>query len=105
MRPVQLSESYKDKKKVAYRLNAGEGRFTKSTMPVDVALEMCQSAKRRKLVGKEVVLEERTYLPADMFNFGDEEIERPVPEKEQPKVQEPSPKKVDFRDSKAPKGE
>lgn len=69
--------------KVAYKLDAGDGRFTVSEMPAEVAAEIIAKGKKGEEVNGYMCIDEHHYFPVNAIDFDDE------PKSEQSKNDKP----------------
>ena len=81
--------------KVAYKLDAGDGQFSVSEMPAEVAAEIIAKGKKGEEVNGYMKIDERHYFPVSAIDF--EEKETPVktdtPSKDDTAVADKSVKK------------
>lgn len=57
--------------KVAYKLSVGDGRFTVSEMPAEVAAEIIAKGKKGEEVKGYMKIDDRHYFPVNAIDFGD----------------------------------
>lgn len=69
--------------KVAYKLDAGDGRFTVSEMPADVAAEIIAKGKKGEEVNGYMCIDDRHFFPVNVIDF-DEGTKGDKPESETP---------------------
>lgn len=75
--------------KVAYKLDAGDGRFTVSEMPAEVAAEIIAKGKKGEEVNGYMCIDGRHFFPVNAIDFGDEAKDE-KPESEAPsKIDKP----------------
>ena len=55
--------------KVAYKLDAGDGRFTVSEMPADVAAEIIAKGKKGEEVNGYMCIDGRHFFPLNAIDF------------------------------------
>lgn len=60
--------------KVAYKLDAGDGRFTVSEMPAEVAAEIIAKGEKGEEVNGYMKIDKRHYFPMNVIDF--DEVEK-----------------------------
>lgn len=65
------SEVLKKGGKVAYKLDAGDGRFSVSEMPAEVASEIIAKGKKGEEVNGYMNIDGRHYFPVNVIDFED----------------------------------
>lgn len=81
--------------KVAYKLDAGDGQFSVSEMPAEVAAEIIAKGKKGEEVKGYMKIDERHYFPVGVIDFDDKEtpVKEDAPAKEETPVTDKSAKK------------